>query len=71
MQITIARIEWGSLEGRRPRSAGCNARLGEHGAVVHLPLARVTTADGAIGFGWARLDDAFEAAVTANGFAVT
>jgi L-alanine-DL-glutamate epimerase-like enolase superfamily enzyme len=48
----IARIEWARLEGRRPRKAGCNARLGEHGAVVRPPIARITTDQGAEGFGW-------------------
>jgi L-alanine-DL-glutamate epimerase-like enolase superfamily enzyme len=52
---TILSVEWARLEGRRPRKAGCNARLGEHGDVVRVPLARITTADGASGFGvcWA------------------
>ena len=36
----IEKIEWGYLEGLRPRSAGCNARLGEHGAVVRVPILR-------------------------------
>ncbi len=47
----IARVEVGRLEGRRPRVAGCNARLGEHGIVVQPRLARLTTSDGATGFG--------------------
>lgn len=51
----IVSIEWGLLEGRRPRLAGSNARLGEHGGTVRVPLARLTTNDGASGFGvcWA------------------
>ena len=36
------------------RAAGCNARLGVHGQVVRLPLARLTTDDGATGFGFCR-----------------
>ncbi|MCU0520775.1 MAG: mandelate racemase [Anaerolineae bacterium] len=52
----IVRIEWGSLEGRRPRKAGSNARLGEHGLRVTTPIARITTADGATGFGWSRIN---------------
>jgi L-alanine-DL-glutamate epimerase-like enolase superfamily enzyme len=51
----IVRIEWAAFEGRRPRSAGCNARLGEHGERVRVPLARITTDEGAMGFGWSRV----------------
>ena len=51
----IARIEWGQLEGRRPRHAGCNARLGEHGIVVRPAVARLTTDDGATGWGASRI----------------
>ena len=51
----IVRIEWGQLEGRRPRSAGCNARLGEHGIVVRPAIAQVTTDDGATGWGASRI----------------
>jgi len=51
----IVRIESARLEGRRPRKAGCNARLGEHGQDVSTPIARITTADGATGFGWSRV----------------
>jgi L-alanine-DL-glutamate epimerase-like enolase superfamily enzyme len=47
----IISIEWARLEGIRPRKAGSNARLGEHGSVVRVPLARITTEDGARGFG--------------------
>lgn len=47
----VASIEWATLEGRRPRAAGCNARLGAHGQRVRVPLARITTDDGAQGFG--------------------
>lgn len=47
----IVRIEFGVLEGRRPRNAGSNARRGEHGLTVRVPLARLTTDDGARGFG--------------------
>lgn len=48
---TIQRIEMGILEGTRPRHAGSNARLGEHGATVRVPIVRITTGDGASGFG--------------------
>ncbi|MGI8690645.1 MAG: enolase C-terminal domain-like protein [Thermomicrobiales bacterium] len=47
----IVRIEVGVFEGRRPRNAGSNARRGEHGITVRVPLARLTTDDGAQGFG--------------------
>lgn len=52
---TITRIEWAPLTGERPRSAGANARLGVHGKTVTCPIARVTTSDGASGFGWSRI----------------
>jgi L-rhamnonate dehydratase len=51
----IARIEWGVLEGRRPRPLGKNARLPAHGPTVVVPLCRVTTTEGAQGFGPSRL----------------
>jgi L-alanine-DL-glutamate epimerase-like enolase superfamily enzyme len=54
----IVRVEWGLLEGQRPRAAGCNARLGPHGQGVGVPLARVTSEEGATGFGWSRLTEA-------------
>jgi L-alanine-DL-glutamate epimerase-like enolase superfamily enzyme len=50
----IVTIEWARLEGRRPRAAGCNARLGAHGEIVRVPLARLTTDDGSQGFGVCR-----------------
>ena len=54
----IVRIEWARLEGERPRVAGCNARLGEHGRRVAPPIARVTTDEGATGFGWSQVSQA-------------
>jgi len=51
----ITRIEWARLEGRRPRLAASNARLGPHGQTVGLPLARVSTEDGGSGFSLAHL----------------
>jgi L-alanine-DL-glutamate epimerase-like enolase superfamily enzyme len=54
-QVRIERIEWARLSGRRPRRVGCNARLGEHGLEVSLPLARVISGDGVAGFGWSRI----------------
>lgn len=50
----ITSIEWGSLEGQRPRSAGKNARLDEHGKGVRVPLLRITAEDGSQGFGLCR-----------------
>ena len=50
----IDRIESGTLLGRRPRIAGCNGRMAVHGIDVSVPIARLTTADGASGFGYCR-----------------
>ena len=47
----IDRIESAPLAGRRPRSAGNNARLNMHGIEVELRVMRLTTTDGASGFG--------------------
>lgn len=47
----IARIESAPLVGRRPREAGNNSRLNIHGIDVHLQVMRLTTGDGASGFG--------------------
>lgn len=58
MQILRSRItgvEWAQVEGQRPRHAGCNARLGEHGLTVRIPLVRLTLDDGSTGFGHARI----------------
>lgn len=52
----IVRVEIGYVDGRRPRPAGSNARLGEHGSAVRVPIARLTTDDGATGFGACRAD---------------
>ncbi len=51
----IKRIEWARLSGQRPRKAGCNARLGEHGKQVRPSIARIVTDDGIAGFGWSRI----------------
>jgi L-rhamnonate dehydratase len=48
----IVSIEWAELEGRRPRKAGCNARLGEHGLTVKVPIARLRLEDGSSGSGF-------------------
>jgi L-rhamnonate dehydratase len=47
----VERIEWVRLTARRPRPAGKNARLGEHGLNVNVPVARLT-AGGTSGYGW-------------------
>lgn len=54
----IIAIEWATLTGQRPREARCNARLDVHGLNVAVPLARITTNDGASGFGTCRTSDA-------------
>ncbi len=48
---TITRIEAGHLIGKRPRHAGANARLNAHGDTIRVALARLTTNEGAQGFG--------------------
>jgi L-rhamnonate dehydratase len=50
----IVSIEWGYLEGRRPRPAGSNARLNAHGSLIRLPLMRLQTEDSFRGFGLCR-----------------
>ncbi|HET7770419.1 MAG TPA: enolase C-terminal domain-like protein, partial [Chloroflexota bacterium] len=52
--MKIERIEWGRLEGTRPRKAGKNARLDDHGLHVRPPIARLTLSDGSSGFGVSR-----------------
>jgi L-rhamnonate dehydratase len=47
----IVTVEWARLEGRRPRHAGSNARLGAHGINVRVPILRITAEDGSSGFG--------------------
>ena len=54
---SVATVEWATLTGERPRAAGCNARLGVHGRSVQLPIVRITTTDGAAGFGLGRVDE--------------
>jgi L-rhamnonate dehydratase len=53
--LAISQIEWGMFEGVRPRAAGSNARLGDHGLIVRVPIARLTTESGISGFGFCRL----------------
>lgn len=52
----IDRIEFGTLVGKRPRLAGNNSRIPVHGLEVELLLIRLTTTDGASGFGAGRAD---------------
>jgi L-rhamnonate dehydratase len=47
----IERIEWARFNARRPRPAGKNARLPDHGINVNVPVARLT-AGGVSGYGW-------------------
>jgi len=76
----IIRIEMGRLEGTRPRTAGRNARLGDHGRTVYVPIVRITTDDGASGFGFCHLSEerakqflgiTLQQAFTSDGRAVT
>jgi L-alanine-DL-glutamate epimerase-like enolase superfamily enzyme len=53
-ELRLESIEIGRLEGVRPRHAGRNARLGDHGERVVLTLARVTASDGSTGVGVVR-----------------
>ena len=53
--VKIERIEWARLTGERPRKAGCNSRLGEHGLHVRPPIARITTSDGVSGIGFSSI----------------
>lgn len=53
--VKIERIEWARLTGERPRKAGCNSRLGEHGLHVRPPIARITTSDGLSGIGFSSI----------------
>ena len=51
----IVRIEQANLLGERPRKAGCNSRLGEHGLYVRPSIVTITTDQGAFGFGASRI----------------
>ncbi|NJN81586.1 MAG: mandelate racemase [Caldilineaceae bacterium] len=48
----IVGVELGAFEGKRPRHAGKNARLGDHGQIVHTPVAHIILEDGTDGFGF-------------------
>ena len=51
---SIERVEYGVLFGERPRAAGRNGRIDVHGVTVRVPIVRITTSTGAVGFGRAR-----------------
>src|ERR1051325_2559015 len=51
----LTRIEAGYLVGKRPRNAGSNARLPEHGIDVREPFARLRFEDGSSGFGFSHI----------------
>ncbi len=51
----LTRVEAGILSGKRPRSAGCNARLWVHGLDVRERFARLHFEDGSSGFGFSRV----------------
>jgi L-rhamnonate dehydratase len=53
----IVRVEWGLLEGTRPRTLGKNARLRAHGSALRVPLCRITTSEGARGVGLSRIGE--------------
>ena len=53
----VTAVEWVQVESTRPRHAGSNARLGDHGLTIRLPLARITTDDGTTGVGHCRADE--------------
>ncbi len=50
----IISFEFATLIGKRPRHAGYNARLLDHGVDVRVPLVKITTDDGVSGFGRCR-----------------
>ncbi len=64
--VKIERIECARLRGERPRKAGCNSRLGEHGLHVHPSIARITTSEGVSGMGRSSISQ--EAAASVVGF---
>ncbi|MBI1279867.1 MAG: mandelate racemase [Anaerolineaceae bacterium] len=51
----LTTIEAGYLAGKRPRTAGSNARLPEHGINIREPFVRLRFEDGSSGFGFSRL----------------
>lgn len=55
-EMTVTRIEKGTLVGTRSRYAGANARRGDHGDTVQVHLVKITAAD-VTGFGWSRITE--------------
>lgn len=51
----VEEITWGVLPYKRPRVAGCNARLGVHGPGGNVPVVRIKIG-GIYGFGWCELN---------------
>lgn len=51
----LTKIEAGYLVGKRPRVAGSNARLPEHGINIREPFVWLHFEDGSSGFGFSRL----------------
>ena len=51
----IVRVEQANLLGERPRKAGCNSRLGEHGLYVRPSIVTITIDQSAFGFGASRI----------------
>ena len=49
--LRIEEISWAGLPYKRPRKAGCNARLGVHGWGGDVPVLRIRIG-GVSGFGW-------------------
>lgn len=62
----IERIDYAMMIGQRRRSAGCNARLGEHGQTIRCPMVRVTIG-GVTGYGWSRVSREAAAALVGAG----
>jgi L-alanine-DL-glutamate epimerase-like enolase superfamily enzyme len=67
----IARIEFGVLNAQHPRPAGSNARLGDHGSTIRLPITRVTAANSASGFGICRASREHLATLIGTSFDIT
>ena len=65
----ITKIEWAQFESIGPRHAGRNARLGDHGLAIRLPIARITTDDGSSGFGRCTADERLASTVLGRSLA--
>ncbi|MEJ7838299.1 MAG: enolase C-terminal domain-like protein [Thermomicrobiales bacterium] len=64
--MKITTIEQGTFEAVRPRSAGSNARLGDHGPTIRLPIVRLTLDDGSSGFGHSRASQEYLAGLVGS-----